>query len=902
MPEMKTHGWLVAVAAGLVAGMSSAALLNETFESDGLDGVLDWGIARTSSTRAKAVRLAEKSPDGTPVVRVTGGPGEFLYQHSALKLVAGEPYRLSAWVRTKNLGSVDRRDFEVWNFGWSKSALAKIPGDTAGQWKKVEWQGEMMASQNGVWNCGFYFSGCPEDGYADIASPLLEPLSDKARELSAPAVPRAKPFVARILPIDPMISNVDATTGLMTFYYPGDLTLAPTDYALVGLFGKEVKARARMGRDRRVTLRLGAMAPGRRTLTVRLVERGTKRIVAENAYSIRAREPFAAKETGRRLNNFVTELFAVPLKDDHYEFVNPRDGWVFIGFDKPYRDVAAYLDQGGAPVVRYREHERSETMRYLAAGTHVVTVRGAACSAEAADGTLSVRLVKPIQHSAGRLRRTTTDIPAYTWGLPFYRRFLFPFFNETYRETNGRPVPPEIQAIDDEIVARGIRITEEYGIGPQDVVRNDLDALCARIRAWPKYREGANLCVDENAVGATRLMHHNFAEACWRLLSPAQSMGVFFNDATSSSFVDPQGQATELAAILNSGDGMAQLSPEVYLRVPEKESDAYAQEDYFLDWAESARALIPSAPSHIVYYLGGWLSQGQWSPYYCPEGDVKALYDHFLHRLATDPKFADVGGAGFSNPSCDECIVRWTAKLLHYYCIEGGTEPLAPQFGFKYRPELVKNGEFFDDFAGWTVEAAETGSIAVDSIKGFGKTGMRRCFSPRIKDSHPWGDRFARFRHSAKAPNVLRQKVGGLVRGRTYEFMFCTADYADALGKGVPPSSYVFTARVDGAEELKDLAYEHVSQILASDRKAGKRLPTIVTHRLVFRATGPEAELVFSDWLDARTPGEADGQVRILNFVALWPYYEGERGDLEALGEMMRPSLHPTHHRGILDR
>lgn len=875
------------LAAAASAGEGPAALINGTFEGDGLGGVLDWGFGRTSSVRAKATKLDEKSPDGTPALRIVGGPGEFVYQHSALKLVAGEPYRLSAWVRTKGLASVASRCFEVWNYGWSKSAIAELPADTDGEWRKIEWTGPMVPSQNGIWSCAFYFSGFPEDGYADVASPSVEPLSDKARQLSTTATPRGKPFKARILPIDPLIADVDAAEGRLMFYYPGDLDGKPAGFELVGSLGNGRTARSVLGDDRRATLRFGAIDPGRHDLTVKIVEKASGRVLAENAYPIRARRREVFATTGRRLNNFVTELFTVPLKDGRHEFVNPRDGWVFIGFSRPCRDVCAYLDQNGSPVVRFRPHERSETMRYLAAGTHTVTVRGADASREAPGGTLSVRLVKPIQHSGGRLRVATTDIPGYSWGAPFYRRFLFPFFNETFRETKGRPVPPEIARIDEEIVERGIRITEEYGIGPQDTVRNDLDALCARIRSWPAHKAGLNLCVDENGIGVSRLMHHNFAEACWRTLGPEQTMGVFFNDATSSGFIDPAAHTEELSAILNSGDCTAQLSPEVYLRVPETEEDAYAQEDYFLNWVESARALVPSAPSHVVYYLGGWLSQGQWSPYYCPEGDVKVLYDHFLHRLATDPKFADVGGAGFSNPSCDECILRWSARLLHYYCIEGGTELRSEKFGFRYRPGLVRNGEFFDGFDGWTVEAAEPGSVKVDSIRGFGKKGMKRCFSNRIKPSHPWGDSFALFTRSDKGPNVLRQRISGLEEGRTYEFMFCTIDHDDALGLKDPPKSYVFGARVEGAEELKGLAYEHASRMLASDRKAGKRLPTVVTHRIVFRAKGPSAEIVFSDWKDAKTPGEADGRRRMLNFIAMWPYYEGRPGDLEALEEMM---------------
>ena len=875
----------------LQASCANKELLNGTFDDDGFGGVLDWGFGRTNG-KTTLERLPYRAPDGSMAVRIHGGPGEFVFRHLALRLVEGEEYRLSAWVRTKNLASVKRKELEIHNTGWSRSVCAFLPDDTDGQWKKIEWAGKMIHSDGNIWQCLFYFSSFEPDSMVEIASPSLVPVSAKACAESSAVVPFSKPFPPRIVPIDPLLSDLDADTGRMMFFYAGSPACGFEACELAGSLDGGSHVSAQVGADRRATLAFGTVQPGSHKLHVKIVEKGNGNILASNEYAVTAKRRNAWPVQGRRLNNFVTELFMRELKDGTYEFTNPRDGWIFIGFDRPLRDVEARLDEGSVPVVSYREHEPSETMRFLPAGRHSVKVSGAT-AAGVRDGRISVRLVKPIVHSGGRLvRATEPDVEGYSWGPGFYRRFGYHFFNETTLSQlaevcKGRKPNPALEPIIQDIKERGIRTTETLHIGPGDPERNNLASLTRIVESYVNLAKGEPFMIDENSVGSTRLMHYNWGEACWRTWSPRRTISVFFNDATGSSFMDPIGHTLDLAATLNSGDGTAMLIPEVYLRVKEEEQDAYLQEDYFLAWMESARALVPSAPSHVFFYLGGWLTQGQWSPYYCPEGDVKVLYDHFMHRLATDPAFADMGGAGFSNPSCDESVFRWAMKLLHYYCVEGGTEPLSAKHGFKYAGH-VRNGGFADGFDGWQVSAAEPDSLKPDRLKSFGKWGMRRCFPNNGRPAkHAWGDTFAVFTRSDKGPNVLRQKLTGLVPGHMYELMFCTADRDNVVKKTAPPKDFTFTARIKGADELESLAYRHPSVMLAMDRKAGRVIPVIVTHRHVFQAKDAEAEIVFSDWKDATTPGGVAGEARFLNFVGVRSYYKGEPGDVEELGKLL---------------
>ena len=846
---------------------SAANILRSDFPGNGIGGYLDWGISR-SAGGVSADLLDERGPGQARAIRLTStGKTEFTFAHSQLKLAAGERYRLTAWVRTKGLDARDRAEFLVYNYGWSRSCTAKLPLDTAGEWRRVVWEGEMCASGNGTYNCVFYFSRLPPDAYADVCDPQLEPLSARAAAEASSAKPASKPFRGRLVPVDPLLADIDAAAAKMTFYYPGDLEGALSRYEVRASFaGRE--ARATLGEDRRATVSFGAVAEGRHELSVWLVETSSGREVARNAYSGVARARIACPAEAKRLNNFVTELWTKPIANGTFAFTNPREGWVFVGFDKPYEGVSADLDDI-ADAVCFRAHEPSETMRWLAAGRHTLAVRGV--SGAAAEGRVSVRLVKTIAHSGSRLGNPATDFPSYRYGRDFYRGWLYSFFNTV----SGAPLKGRFPDLDDELAARGKMHQGGLGIQCGDPVRNDLEQLLARITNCPAYLAGMPFTVDENSIGAAPLMKYNYAEAAWRAFRPECRIGMFWNDAVHSIFGDPRINCSEVSAILNSGDGLAMMYPEVYLRAMEDEADAMGQLDHWKEFADSARRQMPIAPSRIVYYLGGWLMMGQWSPYYCPEADMKALYADFLHALATDPTFADAGGVGVSCPSCNENLFRFAARAIRYYCIEGGTEKLSARYGLKYLPGIMSNGDFAEGFAGWTVTPAEPDSLVVCRKRGFGVKGELRKYGLFKAPKHAYGDDFALFRRSEKAPNQLRRTLTGLVPGRVYELMFCTASFDDInqIAGSSDPAKWTFSATLGGVETIPALSFDHVSRMLAADRARGAKTPTIITHRIVFRAKAETSALTFSDWKSPSVPGGAVGEKRILNFVGVRPYY-----------------------------
>ncbi len=95
---------------------------------------------------------------------------------------------------------------------------------------------------------------------------------------------------------------------------------------------------------------------------------------------------------------------------------------------------------------------------------------------------------------------------------------------------------------------------------------------------------------------------------------------------------------------------------------------------------------------------------------------------------------------------CDEEYLRWMAKLFRHYCIEGSAERLTAD---PYVRNHVRNPDFEQVLAGWTVELAAPGSIEVRKREGFGVKVQGRHAPPGVGDTFLWT------RRHADRPNVI---------------------------------------------------------------------------------------------------------------------------------------------------
>lgn len=679
----------------------------------------------------------------------------------------------------------------------------------------------------------------------------------------------------RMVPVDPLLANVDARSGRLTFYYVGPLDGGAEGYGVTAaLDGGEARGIA-LGEDRRATVEFGAIPEGRHEVEVALRAKGGAE-VCRHRYGITARTKRAAA-IGRRLNNFVTEVLEAPLADGEVAFGNPREGWVFIGFDRPHAAAKAYLDGGAEPVVTFRPDEPSETMRWLKEGRHSLRIEGAAdCG-----GRLAVRLVKPLKITARSFAKEVTDVrrPPQGYGFDFFRKRIFASFNTFTMGGNWRldSAKDRMAWGNAELFARGKRAMAASDIRPSNLeARASLERMRGFVTGSAAYRDGLALEVDEHKVNAPAEEMDAFAEAVWEMVADGKGRPMLadYCDLPSQQLTNLQAQVSALSAVMNTGDGFGMIVPEMYLGTKRTEADADAEEGRVLAYVESIRRAIPEGPSHIIHLLGGWLTLGGWSSDSSPEADVKVRYDRYLHRLATDPAFADVGGVGMSTLACDEEVARWVARIVHHYCIEGRTDSLAARLGYRYRPETVADGDFMEGLARWEAAPAAGGAIGTERRVGYGgKKGQCRM----ARSDTEIGEHFALFTRSASAPNRLSQTLRNVVPGRVYMLTFCTADYDDVIAPGTRQAEDAFCVEIAGGETLPELSWNTVVPDEKTIRKARRAKQPVhcvtVTHRVAFRAKSDAPRLTFMDW---RSPGEIGGAPdgrQLLNFVRVAPYF-----------------------------
>ncbi|MBP5640875.1 MAG: hypothetical protein J6X55_15445, partial [Victivallales bacterium] len=297
----------------------------------------NWNVNSEDCMYNPMVVLKGEGPEGKNALRLNIPYGEVFRQQNIM-LVAGERYRFGAFVRTKGL-QTPTSSIVVWNRGWTDALMSRIevPRDTDGKWVKVEGEGVLPKSSNGIYTYGLY-AKTPK-GTLDIACPYLIPLSEKALAGSKVLEPAAFDL-SRIVPVYPLLMKIDVANPQMSFFVPG---LTNEQYGSCELGVQTKMADEEFfspwgifdpNPSRLTNTYLGRLPLGEGRLRVALFERNTRKVLLQNEYAIRVIN-VPPKANLKRLNNMVGEILDTDLKNGEITFNNPRDGWVFIGFDKP---------------------------------------------------------------------------------------------------------------------------------------------------------------------------------------------------------------------------------------------------------------------------------------------------------------------------------------------------------------------------------------------------------------------------------------------------------------------------------------------------------------------------------------------------------------------------------------
>ncbi len=863
---------VVVVALAVQAAVSAHAARNLITNFDHRERIgVDLPMGWTKHIRHKLVTTLDVLPqaDGSLHFVATGEPWA-LYEQRGLKLVPGAKYRLSYEVKTAGLDGAP-----IWVFlhdakwSWKDPQKGpKLPDDTKGQWVRQE-AVVTMCDNPGVGEHTLTI-GCihrqavrkVDFFMRDLRLEAVDEATDRASEPIG-ARERAR-LTARIVPVDPLLSNVNADDARLTFYWPGVAPGGMSGCRLVTRFkGKRYNkpVEARFDEKGYATVTYGRVGPATYEIEAEVVDAATNRL-AKNEYTIEVRRPEKALTVGKRLNNFVTALVDQPLENGEVAFSRATPGWVWISFEGAVGvGAVGYLDDIGYPVVRYRDGEgRIEAQRFVSAGAHTLRIAGAK-----PGGRLRINAVKTIW---GKLPGMTTAPSAcyrmgFRYTLPFCTRFgIHAHLNTTTFKLSTREHVNPLYA--GYAYERGMRVFANVRISPKGPICDDGEETWKALTEGP-WTDGFSISVDENLVNQTQAPWRtvNYSEAAWKMvaLRPEQSINLFYADTASGNWFDcPALSASEIAATVNSGNGTGLLCPELYASVRETPEQLDEVLDAYAKFVTSANEIVPASRGKIVMYGASYVQIGDWSNYVAPATDIKAHYAKMYRAFATDPRFEGSAGVGCGGMICGgEELLRWMAKCVRYYALEGGTGDLAAECGFTWAPGFVKNADMDEGLTNWTV----TGDIAAERLRGYGAYVQKRKAVPI-----GYGDAVATFTTKANSPNELSQELCGLRPGHLYAVICCVADRDDVVNKGGATrglkSPLAFSVRLEGATECPKLRYETASAV---KDKIGMRLL-----RYVFRADSDRARLVFTDRKDDGSSAP-EGFKQALNYISFMPYY-----------------------------
>lgn len=622
------------------------------------------------------------------------------------------------------------------------------------------------------------------------------------------------------------------------------------------------------------TLPVGMLAPGKYQLRAAVLANDGKPIgrtaSADVVWPARPLWPGASQT--RSLNNLVTELVNVAeaskQETQRHDFVNPREGWVFISAaaqSGKAAPVSMTLDGKQLPLLRVGRAE--EAMCFLAQGAHVLTASRA--------GRIVVRAVPELIFASFGAHPLVREFGRYDW--PFLSQHVLPNVNvlvgEGYENEEQRRMQPGVKRPDVAGTAAepasGLHPVERWkNLGRRWIVECGVPGLNRAqpvtadeaFRYWSRHKGMTDRLLDGLIVdefgGSEDEKYAAWTAAIRRLREAGQFRGKLFYPYCAPMY----GAKASREFIQAAMDAGWRFAFERYL--PEQRSQSQARSYLRSALSEPIaawRRQMPGAERHMIVCMGTF-SQAPESLDVDPAVNHKVFLDMQLNLLANDPACAGLYGVmTYLSSYTDEETVRWMGRLFRHYCLEGKAEPLAKD---PYRLPHLENGDFEEGLAGWTVAAAEPESVATKSVSGFSWLQGRYPLTRQ-------GDTVLWMKRSGDRANAVSQKVKSLQPGRLYSLRLYSADGRDL---SVKPESLSIT--LDGADVLPGKSFRHVFPNCYSHhhgRFDAKQHAWMNFHWLVFRAKADHATLRISDRANARGPAT---QETILNFVQIQPYEE----------------------------
>jgi tetratricopeptide (TPR) repeat protein len=791
-------------------------VLNGNFKN----GLLYWHFS--SQTSGTVSHFPSGAPGGKSYIRIATSTQPIQVHQRGLKVVPGQTYLLSAYIRTKGLKDTSS------GISASYAKIINLPASSSG-WLHKE---IVVSAKSSGMNIDILLSG----GQLDVADVKLIPLSAKGEKES---LTQRETFEQAFVPLC-NIHYISYQTKQIPFYWAGKIPGDPNMIECVFSFKKARKTVRTPFGDGKVMLDLRGIGKGKDVVKVQVLEKKNGKELFADQYKIRVLDIPELPSSAKRLNNLVTEIFHGNIQSEYeLSIPNPRYGWLFFRF-QPTQNVPFKITLNGKEILNEKKL-RKETVRLLEPKKYTLKLQGA-------QGKLTVRLIPEILLFPLQPSRWPGN-ERYNW--TFAKKYMLPALTTV---NVGGISDDELT----ELKSMGLKWFSNFGVYPS-AKKNFRHDFLKRLGASPTYTnlKYDGMTLDESDYCAPATLDP-YAWALRHFRNPR-------NIPLYSYIIHPPSpsNANIISAAINVSDGRGRILYEAYNRElrTEKDSDNYLFR--MQHHAELYRKIVPDIfTQNLSFILGIFNDNPSSSLAHYPDIDFKYYLEMQVRMLAVNPSFRGFSGVGFWGAhAANEEILRWGFALMKHYAIEGRKDSLSERYGFRFSYGSLKNPGFEDGLRFWNANSL----ARAGQFKGFGAKSMGNH-----GEIYNVGDKFAILKRTKDGYGEIKQTITGLTPGKTYTLTFFTANYDDVKKRRVVPSRY-------NRMEYKIRNVKILKCFLARDyRRAtseNNRYARINAHRILFKPEKKEAELIFSN------KTAAPGKELVLNNIMVMPYFEKNGGE-----------------------
>ena len=494
------------------------------------------------------------------------------------------------------------------------------------------------------------------------------------------------------------------------------------------------------GTDETVSLALGQFQPGKYKVKVYPMGEENNAIMDQFIYpdtNVRWPAPYDKLKVR---NNFVTELALstqpVQLKKGQtLEFPNPRRGWVFFAFT-PKADGEVLLPGKRQVKLKLKKGVPVESMQMLEEGTNQIKALTNVALADYIITTMAEVYVDEYESDPDRRKFTDGLMDSYAMSEYLKNANVLQerFPNHNVMEPDSIPASERERIAAWRASGRNVITTvTRTGLTPRWKVTPDKTVEFWLSRVGMRELDG--LAIDE--FGSETKDEAPFFAPAVREISKKcpDKMLVAFTCAAWYT----HNQTMELRAALT--EGHHPFAPEQYMREQATEGGAKNYINEFFDYARLWERAFPGAIRNTIWCYGTCTSyRGYYNLDTFASCDQKYFLDMQFAVLANDPAF-------FGQRGVNPWIIRyttpdsllWQAKLIRHYLIEGKRTMLSKEYGFRFNPGHIEDGDCAEGLKHWKVQEAEKGSVLSRNVKDYG-------FHRGTRTTAPDGDRVMEFK------------------------------------------------------------------------------------------------------------------------------------------------------------